>query len=272
MSRTPIAILGISGRMGRSLLAGIENSSDLKLGGGLVSPDSRWVGQDAAALAGPSAAGIKISADPGAAIRGAQAAIAFTLPQGTAAIVAACVAAKCPLVLGTTGHDAGQLAAIDAAARQIPIVMASNFSLGVNLLFKLAELAAVTLNADYDAEIFEAHHRNKKDAPSGTALSIGEAVAKGRGTTLAKDAVWARHGVSPENEGVRERGKIGFSVLRGGDIVGDHTLTFAGTGERIELTHRAHDRMAFASGALHAARWAIGKAPGRYSMRDVLSL
>jgi 4-hydroxy-tetrahydrodipicolinate reductase len=171
-------------------------------------------------------------------------------------------------VLGTTGHDAAQLEAIDGAAKHIPIVMASNFSLGVNLLFKLAELTAGVLNVDYDAEIFEAHHRNKKDAPSGTALSIGEAVAKGRGTTLQKDAVYARHGET----GAREAGKIGFSVLRAGDIVGDHTLTFAGHGERIELTHRAHDRMAFASGALHAARWAIGKSPGKYSMRDVLSL
>lgn len=268
MSRTPIAILGISGRMGRTLLTGIENSTDLKLSGGLDSPDSRWVNQDAAALAGPAAAGIIISADPGVAVRGAQAAIAFALPQGTPAIVAACAAAKCPLVLGTTGHSPEQLSAIEAAAKQIPIVMASNFSLGVNLLFKLAELAAEVLNADYDAEIFEAHHRNKKDAPSGTALSVGEAVAKGRRTTLQKDAVYARHGET----GVRERGKIGFSVLRAGDIVGDHTLTFAGPGERIELTHRAHDRMAFASGALHAARWAIGKSPGRYSMRDVLGL
>lgn len=268
MSRTPLAILGISGRMGRTLLTGIDNSTDLKLSGGLDSPDSRWVNQDAGALAGPAAAGTLISADPASAIRGAQAAIAFALPQGTPAIVQACAAAKVPLVLGTTGHNAEQLAAIEAAAKQIPIVMASNFSLGVNLLFKLAELTGGVLSADYDAEIFEAHHRHKKDAPSGTALSIGEAVAKGRGTTLDKDAVWARHGET----GARERGKIGFSVLRAGDIVGDHTLTFAGAGERIELTHRAHDRMAFASGALHAARWAIGKAPGRYSMRDVLGL
>ncbi len=268
MSRISIAILGISGRMGRTLLSGIDNSTDLKLSGGLDSPDSRWVNQDAGALAGPSAVGVAISADPGVAVRGAQVAIAFALPQGTPAIVAACAAAKVPLVLGTTGHTAEQLAAIDAAAKQIPIVMASNFSLGVNLLFKLAELAGGVLNTDYDAEIFEAHHRHKKDAPSGTALSIGESVAKGRGTTLQKDAVWARHGET----GARETGKIGFSVLRGGDIVGDHTLTFAGPGERIELTHRAHDRMAFASGALHAARWAVGKAPGRYSMRDVLGL
>lgn len=270
--RIPLAILGISGRMGRTLLAGIDGSSDLKLSGGLDSADSRWVNQDAGTLAGPSAAGIVIAADPAVAIRDAQAAIAFALPQGTPAIVAACAAAKCPLVLGTTGHNAEQLAAIDAAARRIPIVMASNFSLGVNLLFKLAELAAATLNEDYDIEIFEAHHKHKKDAPSGTALSIGEAAAKGRGTTLSKHAVYARHGVSSENGGARDRGAIGFSVLRGGDIVGDHTITFAGPGERIELTHRAHDRMSFAQGALQAARWAIGKPAGRYSMRDVLGL
>jgi 4-hydroxy-tetrahydrodipicolinate reductase len=268
MSRTPIAILGISGRMGRTLLTGIDNSTDLRLSGGLASPDSRWINQDAGSLAGPAAAGIIITDDPKLAVKDAQAAIAFALPQGTPAIVAACAAAKVALILGTTGHNAEQLAAIDAAAKQIPIVMASNFSLGVNLLFKLAELAAGVLDTNYDAEIFEAHHRHKKDAPSGTALSIGEAVAKGRGTTLEKDAVWARHGET----GARVPGTIGFSVLRGGDIVGDHTLTFAGPGERIELTHRAHDRMAFASGALHAARWVVGKAPGRYSMRDVLGL
>lgn len=272
MVRLPIAILGISGRMGRTLLTGIDNSSDLELGGGLDSPDSRWVNQDAGTLAGPSAAGIVISSDPASAIRGAQAAIAFALPQGTPAIVAACVAAKCPLVLGTTGHDAEQLAAVDAAAKHIPIVMASNFSLGVNLLFKLAELTAATLNADYDIEIFEAHHKHKKDAPSGTALSIGEAAAKGRGTSLAKEGVFARHGVSTESGDARRRGTIGFSVLRGGDIVGDHTITFAGPGERIELTHRAQDRMSFAQGALQAARWAIGKPAGKYSMRDVLGL
>jgi 4-hydroxy-tetrahydrodipicolinate reductase len=202
------------------------------------------------------------------AIRGAQAAIAFALPQGTPAIVAACVAAKCPLVLGTTGHNTEQLAAVEAAAKHVPIVMASNFSLGVNLLFKLAELAAKALNSDYDAEIFEAHHRNKKDAPSGTALSIGQAIAKGRGTTLQKEAVHGRHGET----GVRPRGAIGFSVLRGGDIIGDHTLTFAGPGERIEITHKAQDRMSFAVGALQAARWVVGKSPGLYSMQDVLGL
>jgi len=254
--------------MGRTLLAGMDDSSDLKLSGGMDSIDSRWINQDAGALAGPSAAGIVITSDPAVAIRGAQAAIVFALPAGTPAIIAACAAAKCPLVLGTTGHTPDQLAVIDAATKQLPIVMTSNFSLGVNLLFRLAELTAKTLNADYDIEIFEAHHKHKKDAPSGTALTLGESAAKGRGTTLAKDGVYARHGET----GARERGKIGFSVLRGGDIVGDHTVTFAGPGERIELTHRAHDRMSFAQGALQAARWVVGKPPGKYSMRDVLEL
>jgi 4-hydroxy-tetrahydrodipicolinate reductase len=178
------------------------------------------------------------------------------------------MAAKCPLVLGTTGHNAEQLATVEAAAKHIPIVMASNFSLGVNLLFKLSELAAKALNADYDAEIFEAHHRNKKDAPSGTALSIGRAVAKGRGTTLENEAVYSRHGET----GVRARGAIGFSVVRGGDIIGDHTLTFAGLGVRFVLTHKAQDRMSFAVGALQATRWVVGKKPGLYSMQDVLGL
>jgi 4-hydroxy-tetrahydrodipicolinate reductase len=268
MTQISLAILGVSGRMGRTLLTGIDNSSDLKLSGGLDSPDSRWVNQDAGSIAGPSAAGIVITSDPTIAIRGAQAAIAFALPQGTPAIVAACMAAKCPLVLGTTGHNAEQLATVEAAAKHIPIVMASNFSLGVNLLFKLSELAAKALNADYDAEIFEAHHRNKKDAPSGTALSIGRAVAKGRGTTLENEAVYSRHGET----GVRARGAIGFSVVRGGDIIGDHTLTFAGLGERFELTHKAQDRMSFAVGALQATRWVVGKKPGLYSMQDVLGL
>jgi len=263
-----IALLGVSGRMGRTLLTGIENANDLRVSGAMDSPDSRWLNQDAGALAGPSAAGVLITDAPAAAIRGAHVAIAFALPQATPAIVAACAAARCPLVLGTTGHSAEQLAAVEAAATKTAIVMASNFSLGVNLLFKLAELTAKALDADYDVEIFEAHHRNKKDAPSGTALSIGAAVAKGRGTTLQKDAVYARHGET----GVRSRGAIGFSVLRGGDIIGDHTVTFAGSGERIELSHKAQDRMSFAVGALQAARWVIGKQPGLYSMQDVLGL
>ncbi|HVY23319.1 MAG TPA: 4-hydroxy-tetrahydrodipicolinate reductase [Steroidobacteraceae bacterium] len=263
---TSIALLGITGRMGRMLLTGIENSTDLKLSGGMDSPDSPWINKDASAFAGPMAAGVVVTDDPVTAIRDAQVAIAFALPQVTQTIADACVRRRCPLILGTTGHTAEQRRAVDAAAQYIPVVMTSNFSLGVNLLFKLAEQTARVLDADYDIEIYEAHHRNKKDAPSGTALSLGEAVAKGRGVSLQDKAVYQRYG----DTGVRERGSIGFSVVRGGDIIGDHTVTFAGIGERIELTHRASDRMAFAQGALHAARWVVGKPAGMYSMQDVL--
>jgi 4-hydroxy-tetrahydrodipicolinate reductase len=267
MASISIALLGISGRMGRMLFTGIENSSDLKLSGGMDSPESLWINKDASGFAGPQAAGVIVTADPAVAIRGAQVAIAFALPQVTPAIVAACVAARCPLVLGTTGHTPDQRSIVDQATTQIPIVMTSNFSLGVNLLFKLAEQTARALNTDYDIEIYEAHHRNKKDAPSGTALSLGEAAAKGRGVSLKEKAVYERYG----DTGARERGSIGFSVVRGGDIIGDHTVTFAGVGELIELTHRATDRNAFAQGALHAARWIVGKSPGMYSMQDVLA-
>jgi 4-hydroxy-tetrahydrodipicolinate reductase len=263
-----IALLGVSGRMGQALLACIAEAPDLRLSGAMDSPESRWLNQDAGALAGPAAAGILITSAPGVAIRGAQAAIEFAFSAATPDVVQACVAACCPLVIGTTGHSSEQREKIDAGAKSIPIVMAPNFSLGINLLFKLTELAGKTLGKDYDIEIFEAHHRNKKDAPSGTALGIGRAAAKGRGGSLEADAVYDRHGTS----GVRTRGAIGFSVLRGGDIVGDHTITFAGPGERLELTHKSHDRVGFARGALHAARWVIGKKPGLYSMQDVLGL
>lgn len=267
MSQISIALLGISGRMGRMLLTGIESSTDLKLSGGMDSPDSPWLSKDASGFAGAIGAGVIVTANPAIAVRGAQVSIAFALPQATPTLVAACVKARCPLVLGTTGHSPEQKATVDEAAKQIPVVMTSNFSLGVNLLFKLAEQTARALNADYDIEIYEAHHRNKKDAPSGTALSLGESVAKGRGVSLKEKAVYERYG----DTGARERGSIGFSVIRGGDIIGDHTVTFAGIGERIELTHRASDRMAFAQGALHAARWLVGKSPGMYSMQDVLA-
>ena len=199
-----------------------------------------------------------VSDDPAAALRGADVAIDFALPEATAANVAACVAAKRPLVIGTTGHDEAQRAQIAAAARDIAIVMAPNMSLGVNLLLKLVELTAGKLDASYDIEVFEAHHRNKKDAPSGTALALGAAAASGRGVQLGDVAEHGRHGTSE----ARRRGAIGFSVFRGGDVVGDHTVTFAGTGERIELTHRASDRLAFARGAVQAARWLVGRPAG----------
>jgi 4-hydroxy-tetrahydrodipicolinate reductase len=239
-----IAIFGASGRMGRAVIAAVEASPDVAVKGTATS-----------------------SVVPAAALRGADVAIEFALPQATAAHLAACLAAKRPLVIGTTGHDEAQRAQIAAAARDIAIVMAPNMSLGVNLLLKLVELTAGKLDASYDIEVFEAHHRNKRDAPSGTALALGAAAAAGRGTKLSDVAEYARHGAGA----ARPRDAIGFQVFRGGDVVGDHTVTFAGAGERIELTHRASDRMAFARGAVEAARWLVGRPPGLYSMQDVLA-
>jgi 4-hydroxy-tetrahydrodipicolinate reductase len=240
-----VAIFGGSGRMGRAVIAAVEESPGVAVKGTTTS-----------------------SGDPAAALHGADVAIEFALPQATAANLAACVAAKLPIVLGTTGHDPAQRAEVASAARQIAIVMAPNMSLGVNLLLKLVELTAGKLDTSYDIEVFEAHHRNKKDAPSGTALALGAAAAAARGVKLSDAAEYARHGAGEP----RRRGAIGFSVFRGGDVVGDHTVTFAGVGERIELTHRASDRLAFAHGAVQAARWVVGRPPGLYSMQDVLGL
>jgi 4-hydroxy-tetrahydrodipicolinate reductase len=263
-----IAVLGVSGRMGRALLTAIDEAPGTKLSGALASANSRWLGKDASDAAGGAPRNVTVEAAPAAALRNAQVAIDFTLPEATAANLAACVASHCPVVIGTTGHSEAVRAQIAAAAQSIPIVMAPNMSLGVNLLLKLVELAASKLDADYDIEVFEAHHRNKKDAPSGTALALGAAAADGRDVKLADAAEYSRHG----NTGARKRGSIGFSVFRGGDVVGDHTVTFAGIGERIELTHRASDRLAFARGAVKAAQWLVGKSPGLYSMQDVLGL
>lgn len=270
MSQTPlqVAIFGVSGRMGRALLTAIDEAPGTALGGATASANSRWLGKDASEAGGGAKRNVVVDANPTAALRNARVAIDFTLPEATAANVAACVAAKCPLVIGTTGHSDAVRAQISQAAQTIPIVMAPNMSLGVNLLLKLVELAAAKLDADYDIEVFEAHHRNKKDAPSGTALALGESAATGREVELADVAEFSRHG----DTGARKRGSIGFSVFRGGDVVGDHTVTFAGIGERIELTHRASDRLAFARGAVKAAQWLSGRPPGLYSMQHVLGL
>jgi len=203
------------------------------------------------------------------ALDGAQVAIDFTRAEASVAHAAACREAGCALVIGTTGHAEAQRAELAELARGMPIVLAPNMSLGVNVLFRLAELAARALDGDqYDAEIHEAHHRNKVDAPSGTALGLGRAVAQGRGVELEQVADYARHG----NTGVRQFGRIGFSVVRGGDIVADHRLIFAGPGEQVELAHHAQDRSGFARGALVAARWVAGRPPGLYSMFDVLGI
>lgn len=268
MTATRLAVLGVSGRMGQAILGQLQQFPDLRLSGATASPTSRWQGQDAGEVAGHWSTGAIVTADPAIAVREAEVAIDFTLPEATSANLQACITAQVALVIGTTGHAPAVKERIVAAATRIPILMAPNMSLGVNLLLKLAELAARGLDADYDVEIFEAHHRHKKDAPSGTALAIGETVAKARGTTLEAAGEFARHGVT----GVRRRGAIGFAVLRGGDIVGEHVLTFAGPGERLEIAHRAHDRSGFALGALKAARWLAGRPPGLYSMQDVLGL
>jgi 4-hydroxy-tetrahydrodipicolinate reductase len=264
-----IAVFGATGRMGRTILPLIAASDDLTLTGALVSPGSTAIGRDAGAITGDAATGVVVTDDPERSLEGAEVAIDFTRPADSVAHAEVCARRGCPIVVGTTGHDSAARLALEAVARTLPVVLAPNMSLGVTLLLRLAELAARGLPSEYDAEIFEAHHRDKVDAPSGTALALGAAVARARGTSLDEAAVYVRAGAT----GPRPEGAIGFSVLRAGDIVGEHRLVFAGPGERLELQHVAHDRSGFARGALTAARWlAAGHEPGLYGMTDVLGL
>ena len=265
-----VAMLGASGRMGRSIIPLIAADAEgLALSGALVAADDTAVGQDAGAFAGTAPLAIAVTADSRRALAGADVAIDFTVADASLRNALVCRELGVPLVIGTTGHSSAQLAELTEVARGLAIVLAPNMSLGLNVLLKLAELAARALGPEqYDAEIFEAHHRNKVDAPSGTALALGRAVAQGRGVDLEEVAEYGRHGVT----GIREPGKIGFSVVRGGDIVGDHRLIFAGPGETVELVHHAQDRSGFARGALVAARWVVGRPPGLYAMTDVLGL
>ena len=265
-----VAMLGASGRMGRAIVPLIAaDAHGLRLSGALAAKDDDAIGQDAGAFAGTAPLAIAITDQPERALAGADVAIDFTLADASLRHALLCREKGCALVIGTTGHSAAQRAELEEVARGLTVVLAPNMSLGVNVLFRLAELAARALGGEqYDAEIYEAHHRNKVDAPSGTALGLGRAVASGRGVDLDQVADWARHG----NTGVRERGHIGFSVVRGGDIVGDHRLIFAGPGEQIELAHHAQDRSGFARGAHVAARWVLGRPPGLYTMMDVLGL
>jgi 4-hydroxy-tetrahydrodipicolinate reductase len=261
-----VAMLGASGRMGRNIIPLLAQASDLRLSGALAIDGDPAIGQDAGVMSGTAPLGVVVTSDVDRALSGAAVAIDFTLPAPSLEHARRCHAARIPLVIGTTGHDADGRAALESYARSIPIVLAPNMSLGVNLLLKLAELAGRSLGPGYDVEIVEAHHRQKIDAPSGTALALGRAVARGRGAPLEELAVHARHGAV----GPRPEGAIGFAVIRGGDIAGDHRLLFAGPGERVELAHHAEDRSAFARGALAAARWVIGRPPALYSMQDVL--
>lgn len=263
-----VAILGASGRMGHCLVRAIRESQDLELAGALASPGSAALGRDAGDVAGTGPVGVAVTADRAEALAGADVAIDFTLPGAAIANLEAALACQVPVVIGTTGLDEQCQAGMRRLSHDLPVLVAPNMSLGVNLLFNLVAKAAAALGDDYDIEILEAHHRNKVDAPSGTALGIAEIAAGARGLTLADVGIYSRVG----QVGPRSRGAIGFAVLRAGDIVGEHRVLFAGTGESLEISHRATDRMTFAYGALAAARWIIGRPPGLYGMADVLDV
>jgi len=262
-----IAIAGSSGRMGRALIEAVAQSTDFRLKAALEVPGNPQLGKDAAEQIG-AASGVRISSDIEASLEGCDVLVDFTRPEGTLAHVEACRRLGVRMVIGTTGFRPEQKQAIADAAKSIAIVMAPNMSVGVNLTFKLAEIAARVLNEGYDIEIIEAHHRHKVDAPSGTALRLGEVIAAATGRDLAKDAIYGREGVTGE----RKASTIGFATVRGGDIVGDHTALFAGTGERVEITHKAASRATFALGALRAARFLAGRNAGLFDMQDVLGL
>lgn len=262
-----VVIAGCSGRMGHALLDGVFSDADLVLHGALDRAGSPQLGHDAGEQFG-KLTGVKLTDNVEAALNGADVLVDFTRPEASMIYLEACQKAKVALVIGTTGFSVAEKQAIDAASKNIPIVFAPNMSVGVTLLINLVEQAAKVLNDGYDIEVVEMHHRHKVDAPSGTALRLGEAAAKGIGQSLADCAVYAREGVTGE----REAGKIGFATLRGGDVVGDHTVVFAGIGERVEITHKASSRATFAVGALRAAKFLAGRQAGLFDMRDVLSL
>jgi 4-hydroxy-tetrahydrodipicolinate reductase len=262
-----VCVAGASGRMGRTLIDALRSSSECVLSGALDVVGSLAVGQDAGAYAG-QVTGVPITADLAAGLVNSQCLIDFTRPEGTMAHLHACVAQGVNLVIGTTGFSDEQKAEIAQAAKRIAIVMAPNMSVGVNVTLKLLEMAAKALATGYDIEIIEAHHRHKVDAPSGTALKMGEVVASALGRDLKDCAVYAREGVTGE----RDPSSIGFATIRGGDIVGDHTVMFAGTGERIEISHKSSSRAGYAQGSLRAVRFLAGKTRGLHDMADVLGL
>ena len=262
-----VAVAGASGRMGHMLIESVIGSADLALAGALDVAGSAALGQDAGAFLGRTS-GITITSDLRAGLSDAQVLIDFSRPEGTLAHLDACRALGVNAVIGTTGFSEAQKAEIAGHAQHIAIMMAPNMSVGVNVVFKLLDMAARALDEGYDIEIIEAHHRHKVDAPSGTALKMGEVVAAALGRDVKDCAVYAREGVTGE----RDASTIGFSAIRGGDIVGDHTVLFAGTGERIEITHRSNNRAGYAQGALRAARFLAGRNPGLYDMNDVLGI
>jgi 4-hydroxy-tetrahydrodipicolinate reductase len=268
MTTTRIAITGAAGRMGRTLIQACAQASDLTLTAALEHPQSSLLGGDAGELAGPGTLGVRMGADPAAAVNDFDVLIDFTRPEATLGYLEACRPAGRRMVIGTTGFSGAQRARIEAASRDIAIVLAPNMSVGVNLCLKLLDLAARVLGDEVDVEVIEAHHRHKVDAPSGTALRMGEVVAGALGRELASCAIYGRQG----HTGERTPGTIGFETIRAGDIVGEHTVLFAGAGERVEITHKASSRMTFARGALRAAGWLMARDRGLYDMQDVLGL
>jgi 4-hydroxy-tetrahydrodipicolinate reductase len=256
-------IVGASGRMGGQLLGLIGQYPALQLHGAVASERSDFLGRDATAHVGLAPGGVRITAALPPLLKQAQLVLDFSDPSSAAATLSACVAAHVPLLIGTTGLPPELEDELNAAAEQIPLLVAPNTSLGVNLLVELVRQAAQGLPEGYDIEIVETHHRNKLDAPSGTALALGAAAAEGRGVDLAQQMTYSRHGEPRESE------QIGFASLRGGDVVGEHEVWFLGDGERVLLKHSATDRAVFAHGALLAGHWLTGRTPGRYVMRDV---
>jgi len=267
MNKIRIAVAGASGRMGRMLVESILKAPDTTLVAAFEQPDSPFIGKDAGELVGLPC-GVAISSDVAAGVALADCLIDFTRPEGTLHHLELARAAGCGMVIGTTGFSADGKAAIAAAAEQIPVVFAPNMAVGMNAVFKLLDVAARILNEGYDVEIIEAHHRLKVDAPSGTALRMGEVVADALGRDLDACAIYGREGVTGERDGQT----IGFSTIRGGDIVGDHTVLFAGIGERIEITHKSGSRMPYAAGSLRAARFIAPRKSGLFDMQDVLGL
>jgi 4-hydroxy-tetrahydrodipicolinate reductase len=254
--------------MGQTLIRLATESAKLRLVGCVERAGHAWIGRDVGEAMGGAALGVTVTDDPLEAFAKAQAVVDFTSPAATVEFAALAAQARAVHVIGTTGLEAAHLEKIAAAARHAVIVRAGNMSLGVNLLVRLTQKVAEALDADWDVEIVEAHHRMKVDAPSGTALMLGAAAAAGRGVSLEEAKVSGRDGIT----GARERGTIGFSAIRGGDVVGEHDVIFAGMGERIVLRHLATDRAIFARGALRAAAWGQGQKPGEYDMMDVLGI
>lgn len=268
MSDLKIGIVGAAGRMGRALIRASQEAEGCRVAGGTEAPGSPDLGADLGQLAGLEPLGITLTDDPLELAANVDALLDFTTPSATVEFAGLAANGRIVHVIGTTGFTDDQEAAIAAAARHATIVKAGNMSLGVNLAVALTKKIAATLDPDYDIEVVEMHHRHKVDAPSGTALMLGQAAADGRGVDLNTNAVKSREG----HTGPRPEGSIGFSTLRGGDVVGEHTVIFAGPGERIEISHKASDRAIFARGAVKAARWGFGKGPGLFSMADVLEI